>query len=168
MFGNLDKFLLDSLEEIYQNSRKNTFIENFAKHFREDCNCSRLKKKCICTGIIDLSRFGEKKYLETLYQNNVLDTIYNMCQSTTQSLRSKTGRTFEDIIERLFIKYNISFDKQIHITPDGYLINTKQNGCHSIDFIVPKPKSYPLLIKDFEGEFISCKTTVRERYLQDL
>ena len=76
-------------------------------------------------------------------------------QSITQSLRTTTGTNFENIIEDTFIRGNIKYNKQIKLS-DG----------HIIDFAIP-PYDSNILIKDYTGTIISCKTTLREIYLQD-
>lgn len=42
----------------------------------------------------------------------------------------------------------------------------KGKDIHKIDFMIPKPK-FNTNIKDYKGDVISVKTSVRERYLQD-
>ncbi len=87
----------------------------------------------------------------------VLDSLYNIMQSITQSLRPTTGTNFENIIEEdTFIRGNIKYNKQIKLS-DG----------HIIDFAIPPYDSNNIPIKDYTGTIISCKTTYRERYLQD-
>ena len=89
LYENPDIF--NSREEMYNNSRKNTFVSMCLKHSEQKCLCKQTNKQCKITGIIDLSRFSDKEYVEKLYKDGVLDGIYNIMQSITQSLKSSTG-----------------------------------------------------------------------------
>lgn len=84
-----------------------------------------------------------------MYDNGLLDSVYNVMQLITQSLRSLAGKTFENIIEKIFQMNGIHYKKQVKM-PDGYIV----------DFIVYNSDNTI-------AEIISCKTTLRERKLQD-
>ena len=153
---NLDKIIIESREEIYHNERENCFVKMCKKHFEKQCNCIKNKKQCNMNGIIDLSRFNDEEYIHSLYKSGVIDSIYNIMQSVTQSLKTTTGKHFENIIESQFITAGIQYNKQIKLP-------TKNN--HTIDFAIP-----PLITENYNnyiGTIISCKTSLRERHLQD-
>jgi len=152
---NIDEYIINQRQILYDKSRKDTFIKMCKKHQSQQCNCSKKKKICNCIGSIDLSKLNDTKYISNLYDNGVLDSLYNIMQSITQSLRPTTGTNFENIIEDTFIRGNIKYNKQIKLS----------NG-HIIDFAIP-PYDSNIPIKDYTGTIISCKTTLRERYLQD-
>lgn len=145
---NLDKYIFDRREEEYKKNRMNTFISQFSKHYEKKCHCAKKGKRCIASGTIDLNKFSNMEYLITLYENGTLDTLYNMCQSTTQSLRSTTGSCFENIIEEILVKNNIKYQSQVQV-----------DDKHIVDFIVKTPNSDNDII-------LSCKSSLRERYLQ--
>lgn len=63
--------------------------------------------------------------------------------------------------------FNISYSKQIFVnrtTNTVHLKKSKNTQSHKVDFIVPAIKDNDNL-KNYT--IISCKTTLRERYLQD-
>ena len=155
MFSNLDSYIINEREKSYNSIRENVFITMCKKHYKKSCSCVKKDKSCNITGIVDLSKFGNEEYLKELYTSGVLDGLYNIMQSITQSLKSTTGTNFENIIENVFIKNSIDYSSQVKLT-DG----------HTVDFTIPSSIS-PLDPKNFEGSIISCKTTLRERYLQD-
>lgn len=143
LYKNLDKYIIDRREQEYKKIRMNTFIKQCKKHYEKKCNCLKKGKKCNTTNIIDLNRFGDEEYVKTLYKNGTLDTIYNISQSITQSFRSNTGTTFENIIEEILIGNEVKYNSQ-ELLDD-----------HRVDFTIPS-----------NNIILSCKTSLRERYLQ--
>jgi hypothetical protein len=125
------------------------------KHSQQKCLCVKKNKNCNINGIIDLSKLKDKEYVSNLYENGVLDGLYNIMQSVTQSLRSSTGYAFENIIESIFKKNDITYSSQV-----------KLNDNHIVDFTIPCFEKNSDIV-DFKGIIISCKTSLRERYLQD-
>ena len=125
------------------------------KHYTKKCLCCKKNKKCNMSGIIDLNRFGDKEYLKSLYKSGVLDSIYNVMQSVTQSLKSNTGTFFENIIDKILSDNKLSYSKQFKLE-DG----------HTIDFAIPSIK-HGENISDYTGVVLSLKTSLRERHLQD-
>lgn len=89
---NLDELIIVRRDEEYQKERENVFVKMCAKHYSKSCLCLKKGKICQCDGVIDLNRFGDVKYVEDLYKKGMLDTIYNISQSVTQSLRASTGK----------------------------------------------------------------------------
>ena len=150
--------------------RENCFIRQSLKHFSKKCECKKKNKRCHCIGKIDLSRFGDDKYLSQLYSSGVFDTIYNICQSITQSMKCTAGRDFEDCFEKILIEEGmqkgVHYSRQVYITTDMTFSFKIKKDSHTMDFVVPTPLEGTKVV-DFHGEIISCKTTLRERYLQD-
>src|SRR3989344_2946179 len=139
-----DTYILDKREEIYKKNRKNLFIKMYLKHYKKECSCMKTNKICQCEILnIDFSD------LSRCYDSGMLDTIYNINQSITQSQRSIAGKIFEDLIEETLILEKISYSRQVLI------------GTHKVDFTIPT------YTDNFKGYIISCKTTLRERMLQD-
>lgn len=94
--------------------------------------------------------------------------IYNSSLSVTQSFRSSGGKQFENIISDVFDKLNIDYGRELHIDDDG-IINSKRG--HKVDFIIPCPKYGDNINQTVNNvhkfTVLSCKTTLRERSLQD-
>ena len=132
------------------------------RHGRKECNCRKKNKQCVGNGKIDLDRITENGYLLTIASE--LEFVYHVCQSATQSMRSTTGNEFERVISDILSDNNISHATQVHLCQDGRLSYKKREGSHRVDIVIPKPK---------EGDnasnynIVSCKTKLRERYLQD-
>lgn len=99
--------------------------------------------------------------IEDCYNSGVLEHIYTINKSITQSFRSKAGRNFELVIRELFDLFNIEYSYQVTLRNNRAV----HRGGHKVDFVVP-----PLNVGDILGErlIISCKTTLRERFMQDL
>lgn len=73
---NYDKIFIRKREEKYL--RQETFVRMFQKHSKQQCKCKDTQKICTCHGIIDLDQFNDSLYLEKLYTNGKLDTLYNI------------------------------------------------------------------------------------------
>ena len=94
---NIDEYIINQRQILYNKSRKDTFIKMCKKHYSQMWLYFK-KKICNCIGSIDLSKLNDEKYTSNLYDNGILDCLYNIMQSITQSLRT-TGSNFENIIE---------------------------------------------------------------------
>lgn len=173
---NLDNIFLKNREKKFNKSRTtNTQIQ---KHYFGMCNCKKKNKFCIYDLIqnksslsIDLTKFNDTQYITE--NMKILEAIYNINQSITQSLRSTTGKDFEKCLEDLFSKQSwkkgIDYESQVYITDDNEIHKKKPRNkkCHSMDFIIPLPK-LPCNLDTYKGYLVSCKSTIRERYLQDV
>lgn len=139
---NLDLQVLEMKEDYYKRRRKLCFLK-FYDSYEFDFHSN------------DIS---------FLYDQAKLEKLYSINKSITQSLRSTTGKDFECIIEYFLKKYSISYRKQVQILPDGSICHQKNKRGHKVDFVIPSPKD-----KDSIENYImlSCKTSLRERYLQD-
>lgn len=143
---NFDNYVLVKREEYFNKLKKDKFLEKYSK--------------------FDFEKINNKNY-EQLYECGILQELYDINKSITQSFRVNSGKYFEKIIEECLIKCNIDYMKQVFISEDGDITEkkNKQKG-HYIDFICPSV-NYNTNIKNYTGKIISCKTTLRERYLQD-
>jgi len=146
---NYDKLILDKRENDWINKRNNTF-ERFYK-----LKCSENKI------VIDLDKLDF----------NLLNKIYEINKSITQSFRSSSGKNFELIIMDIFNKQDISYSYQVHIDKNNKILKNAKNSYHTVDFIIPEVKygeNINTKVNDkFKYTVISCKTTIRERILQD-
>jgi hypothetical protein len=103
-----------------------------------------------------------KKLAEVVgeYAGAIMPYIYELCLSTTQSRRSRAGKTFEAIIKYLIVDiYGYSFDDQSKIGTNFYKLN---NLGKVVDGVIPSKEAY---LKDrSKCQVITMKTTLRERW----
>lgn len=93
------------------------------------------------------------------YAGRVMPYVYQLALSTTQSRRSRAGRTFEQLIESLLDHFDIPFDTQGTIASNVF---TKSGLGKKVDAIVPGVDSY---IKNrSKCAVVTMKTTLRERW----
>ena len=103
-----------------------------------------------------------------------MESLYHVFMSITQSLRCKTGKDFENCLETILIdegfREGIHYDKQVYVTEKNHIISkTKpRQKSHTVDFIIPPPSKYPINSKEYKGEIVTCKSSFRERGLQDI
>lgn len=138
----------------YRLDRKKTFIRFF--------NCDGMRAFIHeARSIQDVT----EERLEELYDNGMLDKLYTINKSVTQSLRCSAGRRLENIVEALFNRYGISYGRQVFIK-DGVVSQKTRpsSGGHTVDFLVPSPSMGDSIEKYIH---VSCKTTLRERVHQD-
>lgn len=154
---NLDQYIISRREAEYEKIRMNTFISQCIKHCEKSCKCDEKGRKCKLFEVIDFKKFDDKEYLTSLYKSDTLDTMYNMMQSITQSLRSTTGTTFEKIIREILDYYKIDYSYQVLV----------ENSRHTVDFTIPSCRNNIIDSNKFDGIVLSLKTTLRERYFQD-
>lgn len=140
---NLDELIITKRENLFM--KKETYLKMWSKHIAKECQCKKKNKIC-CKIPIKINL--QQKNLGELYDSGILETLYNINQSITQSLRTQTGFALESIIEELLIEYNINYVSQYKI------------GNHKVDFLI---YTFP----DEKDIILSCKTTLRERHLQD-
>lgn len=107
----------------------------------------------------------EQKLKELYVSSNIFDTMYTTFESIVQSSKVNAGRFLEKSIEDYLDKHDISYEKQVGCQ-NGIIVGTKRKGgVDVIDIVIPKP---------VVGDTISCyillsaKTTLRERWKQDL
>lgn len=63
------------------------------------------------------------------------------------------------------LKIDIDYVKQVFITNGKIVKKKKQDSGHIIDFMIPPPTNINL--EEYNGMIISCKSSSRERFLQD-
>ena len=109
-----------------------------------------------------------KPLLESFGLNNVtdemMDKIYFASKSITNTLRVNVGRQFEDAIESILRNNNIDYSKQVRIDSNGMVTKKAKSTTHIVDFVIPSVKINESINDKI---IVSCKTTVRERILQD-
>jgi hypothetical protein len=117
----------------------------------------------------NLKIIRELKQIAPLLSNVELLQLYNKSISIHQSKMQGNGDFLEnDILLNILDKNNISYKKQVTINKSGIIIgfNEKKKKCyHIIDFVIGKNIIVGKSITDYQ--VISCKTTCRERWLQD-
>jgi len=93
--------------------------------------------------------------------------LYNLMMSCAQSRKPFAGNSFERSIEDLHSMNNIKFYKQVWVDSDGntYKKKPKNKSVHKHDCLIPS-KNESNNITDMI--VISKKTTLRERFRQDL
>ena len=137
--------------------------KQFERHGKKECNCVKKKKTCTFQGTLDMTRLTESAYLTSVMP--MVETLYNVLQSVTQSLRSKTGKDFEEIISEVLDRNEIPHANQVYVNRDDMMFSYKKRRLsHKVDIVIPVPKE-----GDYAGDFtvVSCKTKLRERHLQD-
>lgn len=101
----------------------------------------------------------------------LLNEIYEVNKSITQSFRSTSGKEFERLIKNILDKENISYSYQVYISKTGNIIKDKKKAFRSVDFVIPKvnigDNIKNKINEQYKYTLISCKTTLRERVLQD-
>lgn len=160
----IDQEALRMRREFFENVRMSTIINQFQKHFTGKCNCKKTGKTCQYDGKpLDPKRMNEPQYI--IENMTTIQTFYNSCQSITQSYRCVSGKSWEEIVSSLLTKNNIPHSKQWYVNMKTHTFSKKRKrGSHSVDIVVPIPHEGDS-ISDFE--LISCKTKLRERFLQD-
>lgn len=93
--------------------------------------------------------------------------IYNLAMSCSQSRKPFAGNSFEKSIKQLHLQNNIKTFDQIWVDKDGVVYDKKpkDKSVHKHDCLIPTTKD----VKSISDMFvISKKTTLRERFRQDL
>ncbi len=163
---------------IYENDEKiNTIYEMSNKHYNGKCECKDKKKNCFHSFKdedmnLDIKRFCIDKEYNRKHIHKFL-ICYNIGMSTSQSLKSKAGKKFENDFEKILIDNGFvkgeNYDREVCVHSGILYKNIPKGGLrggHRVDFIIPAIKQDTRL-SDFKGEIISCKTVLRERHLQD-
>lgn len=113
----------------------------------------------------DYTSFSKEQLTEKVgkivgeYTGRVMPYIYALSLSTTQSRRSRAGKTFENIMETFMEAFEIPFENQSSIGTNFY----RQNGLgKKVDLIVPGGDEY---VKNrSKCAIVTMKTTLRERW----
>jgi hypothetical protein len=154
----IDVKLSPSSPTIYDITRKDTFVRYYK-------TLTGKISPCQLAALTQALIKGDDASIKTLYEEGILDKLYDTNKSITQSLRSQAGKGLETIIETKLNALNISYGKQVFIKNNIVTKKTKKvTGGHTLDFVVPKPlEGYDIK----ECFHISSKTTLRERVHQD-
>ena len=103
-------------------------------------------------------------------QLDVLHEVYNDIISVHNSIKSKSGEIFENIIAEVLDTHGINYKRQVGVDKYGYIRDLSMNkstiGCLSfVDFVI----GTNIMLNDKISEYvvISAKTTCRERWKQD-
>jgi hypothetical protein len=146
----MDKKLISMRESKFQDEKMATFKRMYEKH--------PLYSKLI-----------GKKLSEILSKDRYSQALYDINKSITQSYRCRAGKCFEECVEYFLQINNISYGKQVFIGDDGVFYKTRPKTIrgHRVDFVVPSP-IYGTRVQNHQGTIVSCKTSLRERVLQDL
>ena len=93
------------------------------------------------------------------YAGRVMPYIYELALSTTQSRRSRAGKTFEQLIESLLEHFDIRFDNQGSVSSG--LFSDAGLG-KKVDAIVPSIEKY--IENRSKCSVVTMKTSLRERW----
>ena len=93
--------------------------------------------------------------------------IYNLAISCSQGRKSFAGRSFEQALEKLHADKGISILNQTWVDSEGNIHKQKPKveSVHKHDCIIPKSIDCKTISDTY---IISIKTTLRERYREDL
>tara|TARA_B100000745_G_scaffold296224_1_gene241317 strand:+ start:2495 stop:3391 length:897 start_codon:yes stop_codon:yes gene_type:complete len=93
------------------------------------------------------------------YTGKVMPYIYALSLSTTQSRRSRSGQTFEAIVESFMDVFGYSYDNQSSVGTDSF----SESGLgKKVDLIVPGMEEYSR--NRSKSAVVTVKTTLRERW----
>lgn len=121
---------------------------------------NNLHKEHINRFIVD-----KMKKLLPSYDDNSLLVLYDSILKIHQQRIQESGSFFEKMIENSLIIKGIPFKTQVGVNHDGNICDRKDSK-NIIDIIVGDDIDNGKHISNFK--VISCKTTCRERWLQDL
>ena len=65
---------------------------------KKKCQCIKKDKTCNCSGTLDLGQLNNDQYIEDNLDE--IETLYNIMQSISQSLKNMAGRDFELCIKK--------------------------------------------------------------------
>lgn len=158
---NTDQLVLQWREERFH--FHNYIKTQFLRHGEGKCQCHKNNKTCVFQGTLDMTKITDADYLTSMM--TTLETLYNVFQSVTQSMRSRTGKDFEHIISDILKQEEIPHTNQVFVCQDTMSFSYKKKPrSHAVDIVIPIPnegdhaKNYTI---------VSCKTKLRERHLQD-
>ncbi len=94
-----------------------------------------------------------------LYAGRVMPYVYELALSTTQSRRSRAGKTFEHLVESLLEHFGVSYNNQSSVA--STLFSSAGLG-KKVDAIVPGIAQY--ISNRSKCAVVTMKTTLRERW----
>lgn len=130
---------------------------------------AEILKKLIKENFSDLIKFNfaENKTVERFsrlvgdYVGRIMPYIYQLTLSTTNSRRSRSGKTFEAIIKKVFTCRKIPFEDQKSLGKAFYAVNKLGK---IVDMIVPSKEAYRHNRR--ETLIVTMKTSLRERWAE--
>lgn len=98
--------------------------------------------------------------------DDLYEILYNDINGHAQSIRSKSGKAFENCIETIFNVENIPYRREVSIDADGRIVTGSRGGkVRKLDFVVGDDIQVGAHISDYV--VVSCKRSLRERGSQD-
>ena len=91
--------------------------------------------------------------------------FYKIAVSVRQQSVVSNGKYLEEMIESLLNLKGISYGSQISIDKDGILMENRSKCHHILDIVIGNSIEYGTHISNYK--VLSCKTSCRERWLQD-
>lgn len=130
--------------------------------------CHRAYETCVRLLETPLSyeQFSKVWYSENSDKKGI-DHISNMCMSIFQARKSNAGNGFEKAILKKHIESGIKVFIQVWVDSDGNIHNKKpkSSSVHKVDMLIP---TILTSTNTSDMYIISKKTTLRERFRQDL
>jgi hypothetical protein len=163
----MDEIISSTREEIYQHYLRDESIFHsrvlqhlFTQRELPATILGELVKGDYLRSITDDDRFlVEVGKLMGDYAGRVMPYIYELALSTTQSRRSRAGKTFEQLIESLLEKFDVPYDTQGSVSSGSF---NKLGLGKKVDAIVPSVESYDQ--NRSKCAVVTMKTSLRERW----
>jgi hypothetical protein len=121
-----------------------------------------MKNKKILTGMRRKMELNGS--FPTMDDTMVLE-LYNMVVSVRQQSVCYNGKCLEDMITGLLDVKGIGYRSQVSINHDGIVMESRSNCHHILDIVIGDSIDPGSHISDYK--VLSCKTSCRERWLQD-
>lgn len=124
---------------------------------------SQVRKTVDIDPVTELTRFLQDQLaLRDVIQKDHAHMIYQKCIALHQSAVSRRGKALETHVANLFQEKQIPFMPQACVNRDGIIVPPTK-GLHRHDFVIDAQMGDCI----HEKIVVSCKTSLRERYLQD-
>jgi hypothetical protein len=167
---NIENILINDREDVYNLYLEDEALLNSAlvTHLVDNRDVPRdifteIVDSNLLTSNLGEMEFGQiKKQLSRVigeYSGAVFPYFYELSLSTTNSRRSRAGKTFESLIEKILTIREIPFDNQSQL---GTSFFKEHNLGKKVDLIIPGRFAYEQ--KRTSCGIISAKTSLRERW----
>jgi hypothetical protein len=166
----VEKILIEDREDVYGLYLKDEAILNakLVSHLIENRSIPNsifleiVDAKLLSTNLADITPEELRKRLSGLigdYTGSVFPYLYELSLSTTNSRRSRAGKTFESLIEKTLIILGVPFENQSQLGTSFY----KEHSLgKKVDLIIPGRLAYEQ--RRSSCGVISVKTSLRERW----
>jgi len=166
----VEKILIEDREDVYGLYLKDEAILNakLVSHLIENRAIPNsifleiVDAKLLNTNLADITPEELRKRLSGLigdYTGSVFPYLYELSLSTTNSRRSRAGKTFESLIEKTLIILGVPFENQSQLGTSFY----KEHSLgKKVDLIIPGRLAYEQ--RRSSCGVISVKTSLRERW----